>query len=392
MFGLTYLLQFELILGLCFSFFILIIVFFVDKEKNSIRLLGFPFLFPFFSGILAIFIRNGPKLLFLEKSSLVLFFLALIITFKINKIKKWFILYRATLVIISSSLFLLFTFSKFNMFPTWLNLVLFFLIIFELCTILFLTRNKSIYKTFFTSSFLFIAGLLLSSFTDLFYRYFTILLVLSSYIIFINFFLKNTLQKITSENDQLRLRFKEIDQNVEFEVKKRTIEIEKSNRRLVSISKTDSLTGSYNKAAILDLIEKHILDKRIQEFCIFMFDIDYFKKVNDTYGHLTGDKCIKTLAHLAQLSIRDVDTLGRYGGDEFLIVLPSTNLTQAKLVGERFRKKVEDTNSPHFTISIGVAYYPDDGQTVKDLIASADEGLYRSKNKGRNAISHHTMF
>jgi diguanylate cyclase (GGDEF)-like protein len=138
-------------------------------------------------------------------------------------------------------------------------------------------------------------------------------------------------------------------------------------------------------------IEK-LINSRINEFSILMFDIDNFKGINDTYGHIAGDMCIKRLALIAKSSIRDEDSIGRYGGDEFVVVLPSLTISQARLVAERFRKKVDETESPHFSVSIGIASYPQDASNVKELIAAADEGLYKSKRKGRNTVSHRDLF
>ncbi len=119
-----------------------------------------------------------------------------------------------------------------------------------------------------------------------------------------------------------------------------------------------------------------------------MFDIDSFKSINDNLGHIAGDKCLKHMAFLARQSIRDDDQLGRYGGDEFIIVLPTANLKTAAIVAERFRKNVEQTDDPHFTVSVGISAYPENGSTVKELIAQADAGLYLSKQNGKNRCSY----
>jgi diguanylate cyclase (GGDEF)-like protein len=119
-----------------------------------------------------------------------------------------------------------------------------------------------------------------------------------------------------------------------------------------------------------------------------MFDIDNFKKINDTHGHITGDKCIKNLMNICRNSFRGDDVIGRFGGDEFVILLPGTSPVKAYLVAERFRKNVEQTKDPHYTVSIGVASYPLDGKNSKGLISSADKALYISKEKGRNMVSH----
>jgi diguanylate cyclase (GGDEF)-like protein len=152
------------------------------------------------------------------------------------------------------------------------------------------------------------------------------------------------------------------------------------------------LTKTLNKITILNVIEKLISSKKENAFSILMFDIDNFKVINDSLGHVTGDMCLKTLALIASSNIREVDHLGRYGGDEFIIVLPTLEAKEAKFVAERFRKKINETSNPRFTVSIGIATYPSDGQTVKDLISAADKGLYKAKSKGKNAISHATLF
>jgi diguanylate cyclase (GGDEF)-like protein len=158
------------------------------------------------------------------------------------------------------------------------------------------------------------------------------------------------------------------------------------------MSKIDLLTRCFYKITILNIIEKLISSKKEYVFSLLMFDIDNFKTINDSLGHITGDLCLKTLANIASNNIREVDYLGRYGGDEFIIVLPSLTENEAKFVAERFKKKVSETSNPKFTVSIGVATYPYDGQTVKDLITSADKGLYKSKSTGKNTISHASLF
>jgi diguanylate cyclase (GGDEF)-like protein len=179
-----------------------------------------------------------------------------------------------------------------------------------------------------------------------------------------------------------------INRSIEYEVKKRMMEIEKVNQNLVNISKTDSMSKVMNKAALLDSLDNMINSKPGTEFSILMFDIDNFKVINDTLGHVTGDKCIKMLAATARNNIRDIDLIGRYGGDEFIIILPGTAADQAVTIAERFRERIAASDSPHYTVSIGIATYPADGQDMKSLVEAADEGLYRSKRKGRNAVSH----
>ncbi len=181
---------------------------------------------------------------------------------------------------------------------------------------------------------------------------------------------------------------KHFDDVVRREVKERLFYIEMSKERIAKVAQTDDLTGSLNKKTLLNSIDKLIQDKRMNAFSLLMFDIDSFKTINDTHGHIVGDKCLKHMAFLARDSIRDDDQLGRYGGDEFIIILPTANLKTAAVVAERFRKNVEQTDDPHFTVSIGISAYPENGNTVKELIAQADAGLYLSKQNGKNRCSY----
>lgn len=212
-----------------------------------------------------------------------------------------------------------------------------------------------------------------------------------AYLLFFSYFShiinQRHLNKI-AETENLK---ESLERALNVEVKKRMYAIEKSNERLLEMSKTDLMTKAYNKITILNLIEKLISKKDIT-FSILMFDIDNFKIINDTLGHVTGDLCLKTLANIAMSNIREVDYLGRYGGDEFIIVLPNLSTNEAKFVAERFRSRVGETSNPRFTVSIGIATYPQDGETVKELISAADKAMYRSKSKGRNAVSHQKLF
>lgn len=182
----------------------------------------------------------------------------------------------------------------------------------------------------------------------------------------------------------------DFDHNVELAVQKRTKDMEIRNGMLANKANTDMLTKALNKAAIMEIMDNMIISGN--EFCVIMFDVDNFKSINDGLGHITGDKCLRTLSLTARSILRQDDYLGRYGGDEFIILLNSVTVTEARFIGERLRKNIEDTDSPHFTISMGVANFPHDAANTKDLISFADEGLYKSKGKGKNALSHKTLF
>lgn len=208
------------------------------------------------------------------------------------------------------------------------------------------------------------------------------------YLLFCWFFHHATVYQLQKEHIKSSSQLDRINESVQREVTRRVEEIERSNQKLVEIAKTDGLTGAYTKKAILDIMDSLISKQPDSVFSILMYDIDYFKKINDTHGHMTGDKCIKNLMTIARNSFRGDDRLGRFGGDEFVVLLPGTSPVKAYLVADRFRKNVEQTKDPHYTVSIGVASYPLDGKNTKQLVGAADKALYISKEKGRNIVSH----
>lgn len=213
-----------------------------------------------------------------------------------------------------------------------------------------------------------------------------------SYVSFFHYFYTTIYSSFMNKIVESEKLKESLERSLNKEVKKRVFEIERSNERLLEMSKIDLLTKAYNKVTTLNIIEKLISSKKADVFSILMFDIDNFKTINDSLGHVTGDICLKTIASIASSNIREVDFLGRYGGDEFLIILPSLSANEARFVAERFKNKVSETSNPKFTISMGIATYPYDGETVKELISAADKGLYKSKSKGKNMISHATLF
>ena len=152
------------------------------------------------------------------------------------------------------------------------------------------------------------------------------------------------------------------------------------------ISILDGLTGVYNHRhfhEILDWQVDHI--KRFpQAFSLIIIDIDDFKKYNDTHGHVEGDKVLHNTAQLFVMLTRDSDTVFRYGGEEFTILMPQTPNQQAQIVGQRLIEGVRK-KSP-VTISMGLSTFPDDAQIKKELVARADKALYRAKRLGKDRL------
>ena len=153
---------------------------------------------------------------------------------------------------------------------------------------------------------------------------------------------------------------------------------------------TDYLTGVYNRRRA-DYLLKNKIHSRThgRSFSGIIIDIDNFKEINDRYGHLTGDKVLEISAELIKNSLRKDDFVARYGGDEFIAILPQIDLRNAYIAGERLRHAVESEtflfngSMIKLTISLGISTYQD-GNTTQDLIKTADDNLYKAKKEGRN--------
>jgi len=167
-------------------------------------------------------------------------------------------------------------------------------------------------------------------------------------------------------------------------------ELEKSNAELQLLSITDPLTGLYNRHK-LDVELANELSRASRyggTFALLILDIDWFKKVNDEYGHLAGDSVLKECATLMFKSSRDIDMVGRWGGEEFIILCPRINVIQADALGERIRSSIEQhqfSSKAAITISVGVAEFSHK-ESVSELIKRADDNLYYAKHNGRNRV------
>lgn len=155
----------------------------------------------------------------------------------------------------------------------------------------------------------------------------------------------------------------------------------------------DDLTGVFNRRKMIEILrrEKALADRSGTAFSICLFDLDYFKHVNDTYGHLVGDEVLRTLTKEVQKELRASDSISRYGGEEFVVILSNTDLDGSLEYAERIRKRTEEIVHPELhdhrnvTISIGVVSYTSD-ESIESLLARADKALYAAKANGRNRI------
>ncbi|MCP1727639.1 diguanylate cyclase (GGDEF)-like protein [Natronospira proteinivora] len=183
----------------------------------------------------------------------------------------------------------------------------------------------------------------------------------------------------------------EVSQVVDELIHNRTQSLTESYRRLEQMVVRDRLTGMYNRVRIDEVLEQEVVraSRYQRHFSVIFLDLDHFKQINDNHGHLVGDKILKSLAKHIQGNIRETDTAARWGGEEFLIVLPETELSEAVQVAEKLRQAFEvrpfqlDGYEIPVTLSMGVACCQD-GDNIEAILTRADKALYRAKANGRN--------
>src|SRR5712671_1599248 len=163
-----------------------------------------------------------------------------------------------------------------------------------------------------------------------------------------------------------------------------------SQGELEKLSLTDSLTGLYNRRHLMGTLASEVQRSRRlrRAFSVLLADVDRFKQYNDSHGHLAGDAALVKIAEVFRKTTRQVDCVARYGGEEIVVMLLEANMATAMLVAERIRARVaeQDMGEGSLTLSIGVAEYPDGGETPEELIATADAAMYRAKSGGRNQV------
>lgn len=194
--------------------------------------------------------------------------------------------------------------------------------------------------------------------------------------------------KICQSNDQMRDSLLKMGEKVDT--------LKQGMETLNQVALTDQLTGIANRRAFDDMLNKclHLYKKSGQNGCLLMMDIDHFKVFNDTFGHAMGDKVLVYVAAALTSAIKGDDFVGRFGGEEFVILLPDTEYQGGMAVAEHVRKKIGmkklaanhgATNMGHVAISIGVAMI-NDNDNAESIIERADKALYQAKNTGRNKV------
>jgi len=160
----------------------------------------------------------------------------------------------------------------------------------------------------------------------------------------------------------------------------------------IRLSTIDSLTGLFNRTFFFAAIDREIARsaRSGRGFCLLMMDLDELKTINDRYGHFEGDRVLRGVGEVIREGVRRIDIAARYGGDEFVVLLPETDPTGAYVLAEKIRLGVADLVLPgtdaRTTLSVGVVAYPQDGQTSDELMITADRAMYGSKRQGKNRV------
>ncbi len=168
----------------------------------------------------------------------------------------------------------------------------------------------------------------------------------------------------------------------------------RSRDAAIRLSTIDSLTGLFNRAFYFAAVEREIARsaRSGRGFCLLMMDLDGLKSVNDRWGHFVGDRVLRGVGDVIRGGVRRIDTPARYGGDEFVVLLPETDPTGAFVLAEKIRQGVAELafdgqgREIRTSLSIGVVAYPEDGKTADELMISADQAMYASKRQGKNRV------
>lgn len=169
----------------------------------------------------------------------------------------------------------------------------------------------------------------------------------------------------------------------------------KTEEELLRLASTDPLTGAFNRREFTAIAEREALraNRYHHALSVLMLDIDHFKRLNDTYGHSAGDKALQRFTMICTNALRNVDVFGRWGGEEFVALLPETDIQGATVIAERLRKLTADnllTYNDHkinFTVSIGIAEFKDGETSIDAVLGRADNAVYDAKKAGRDRIS-----
>ncbi|MES2584641.1 MAG: diguanylate cyclase [Pseudomonadota bacterium] len=204
--------------------------------------------------------------------------------------------------------------------------------------------------------------------------------------------LSQSMQSMTQSLLQREHELETLNQTLEQQVQQRTAALEAANQQLEQLATRDALTGLYNRRCFDEKLKDsvHTSQRSGRSFALLVLDADHFKRINDTYGHNTGDVVLQQLARLLTEHTRNTDFVARYGGEEFVVLLPDIpHAEEATTVAEKVRAAVEQASFPdvgRLTVSIGISLWTPDAPHGKALFQHADEALYQAKSSGRNRV------
>ncbi|KTD31031.1 sensor histidine kinase [Legionella moravica] len=277
-------------------------------------------------------------------------------------------------------------------FPYTLRLSFFFLL---MSTALFLKgRKQGLFWMMAIMSAIFIGDVFFINLIG--YSHLDVLV--SSFAIICLYFIVNSYEQVKEQQTE---DLRTLNLELERKVQERTDELRRANQlleqeklTLKKLSVTDQLTGLYNRYKVKELFEyeKKQINRYNTDLSVIIIDIDFFKSINDSFGHIVGDLILLELANLLRKSSRSSDIVSRWGGEEFLIVTPKTSLEQAAILAEHIRQVIklhQFSHGIHITVSFGVTSFQKN-DTLESIILRADDALYKAKNSGRDIVKIHS--
>ncbi|MGE5702599.1 MAG: diguanylate cyclase [Clostridia bacterium] len=198
---------------------------------------------------------------------------------------------------------------------------------------------------------------------------------------------KKQIEEAYWEKDQALAELKQLHQQIEHKQK----ELMDMNAILVELSNTDKLTGLYNRRHFQEKLDEHIIKygETQEPFSLLILDIDFFKKVNDVYGHQMGDHVLEKVGKILQQQSRAEDIVARFGGEEFVQILPHVDVAESRELAEKLRKSIAESTweTGTITASVGIATFTQ-ADSDATIVKKADQALYASKENGRNRVTH----
>lgn len=209
-----------------------------------------------------------------------------------------------------------------------------------------------------------------------------------------NFVITEFYERVQTQHKELQVRHDELE-SLQMIISQQNQELTAANTRLEALATIDPVTNLPNHRASANTLQKEMQrsQRNRQYLSILFIDLDHFKAINDGYGHAVGDSVLREFGMILQMTVRSSDLVGRWGGEEFLIILPETTVHDALMMAERVRQAVDEHNFQvgggiRLTCSVGVSTNAIHGELSEDLITAADEAMYAAKNLGRNQVIH----